>query len=309
MFESDKFSQYFELYTGLGVNVLYNLLSSLAIILLIWLIKKLIYRIVWRKTDDVKQRYRWLKTTNYLLFVIGFILVGRVWFMGIQSLATFLGLLTAGLAIALADLVRSLAGWLFIMIRTPFALGDRIQIGKQSGDIIDIQLFKFSMMEIGNWVDADQATGRVIHIPNSLVLSEVIANYGQGFQFIWNEIPVLVTFESNWSQAKILLTDIAERNAAHLTSHAEKRIKEAARKYMIFYRSLAPAVYTSVKDCGVMLTVRYLINPRYRRSSEQAIWEEILTVFDDHPDIDFAYPTQRFFDNVTEGKTGIKPPD
>jgi small-conductance mechanosensitive channel len=194
------------------------------------------------------------------------------------------------------------AGWIFIMWRKPFSIGDRIQVGSYAGDVIDIRLFKFSLVEIGNWVDADQSTGRVIHLPNSLIISEVIANYTRAFEFIWNEIPVLVTFESNWQKAKKILLDIAEKHAAHMTGDAEKRIKEASKRYMIFFTALTPTVYTSVRDCGVLLTIRYLISPRNRRGSEQAIWEEILTAFAACTDIDFAYPTQRFYHNVLEGK-------
>jgi hypothetical protein len=77
---------------------------------------------------------------------------------------------------------------------------------------------------------------------------------------------------------------------------------------MIHYNILTPTVYSSVKDCGVMLTIRYLCRPRQRRGSEQAIWEDILLKFAECPDIDFAYPTTRFYDNMKEGKspTGIK---
>jgi small-conductance mechanosensitive channel len=239
--------------------------------------------------------------------IIGIFLVVRVWFAGIQSLATFLGLITAGLAIALKDLVTSLAGWIFILWRRPFIVGDRIQVGEHRGDVIDVRVFKFSLMEIGNWVDAEQSTGRIIHIPNSLVLTNVLANYSQGFRFIWQEIPVLITFESNWQKAKEILLEIANKYALHLSSEAEKRVKEASKKYMVFYTTLTPTVYTTVKDSGVMLTIRYMIEPRKRRGSEQEIWEAILTEFGKNSDIDFAYPTTRFYNNPTEGKSGTKP--
>jgi hypothetical protein len=71
---------------------------------------------------------------------------------------------------------------------------------------------------------------------------------------------------------------------------------------MIFYKTLTPIVYTSVKDSGVMLTIRYFIDPRSRRGSEQAIWEDILKEFAKRKDIDFAYPTNRIYYNAVEGK-------
>lgn len=302
----DKLTDWIKEFTGLSPEIQGKIFTSLIVIIILWLIRIIVIRMVLRKTDDPYSRYRWRKTTIYSVVVMGLLIVGRIWFAGVQSIATFLGLMTAGLAIALQDLVKSVAGWVFLMWRKPFTIGDRIQVGGHAGDVIDVRLFKFSLVEIGNWVDADQSTGRVIHLPNSLIISDVIANYTKGFEFIWNEIPVLVTFESDWQKAKKILAEVAEKHAAHITKDAEKRIKEASKRYMIFFSALTPTVYTSVRDCGVLLTIRYLISPRTRRGSEQAIWEEILTAFSKCEDIDFAYPTQRFYDNVTEGKEGAR---
>ena len=132
-----------------------NLFTSIIIILILWLLRTLVMSIVLRRTEDVRLRYRWRKTSKSIAVVLGLVLVGRVWFEGIQSLATFLGLVAAGLTIALKDLVTAIAGWLFIIWRRPFNVGDRIQIGQNAGDVIDISIFKFTLMEIGNWVDAD----------------------------------------------------------------------------------------------------------------------------------------------------------
>ena len=102
--------------------------------------------------------------------------------------------------------MTNLAGWVFIAIRKPFAVGDRIEIGDHTGDVIDMRLFQFTLVETGNWVDADQSTGRIIHIPNGWVFRQSTANYTAGFNFIWNEIPVTVTFESNWEKARDILS-------------------------------------------------------------------------------------------------------
>ncbi len=176
-----------------------------------------------------------------------------------------------------------------------------------AGDVIDIRLFQFSINEIGNWVDADQSTGRIIHIPNGIVFTEPQANYTAGFKYIWHEIAVLITFESNWKKAKQVLADIVNHHGILLSTEAEKQIKEAAKKFLIFYTKLTPIVYTSVKDSGVMLTMRYMCDPRERRSIEEKIWEDILNKLAECDDIDFAYPTQRFYNNSTEGKKDLKP--
>ena len=271
-----------------------------------WLLKKALLLVLLRD-KDVQVQYRIRKIITYIIYPLAFLVIGRIWFAGFEALTTYLGLLSAGLAIALQTPLVNLAGWAFILWRQPFKVGDRIQLGDDRGDVIDQRIFMFSLMEIGNWVDADQSTGRVIHIPNGKIFTEVLANYGQGFQYIWNEIPVLVTFESDWRKAKKILNDIASHHGTSLSEPAAEKLREAAKKFMIFYKKLTPAVYTTVKDCGVMLTIRYLCDPRQRRGSEQAIWEDVLEAFAAHDDIDFAYPTQRFYHNDSEGKPGTRP--
>ena len=268
---------------------------------------KWIFLLIFLRNRDVKVQYRIRKIVGYVTWTIAFIVVGRIWFAGIEALSTYLGLLSAGLAIALQSPLVNLAGWAFILWRQPFKVGDRVEIAGHRGDVIDQRIFMFSLLEIGNWVDADQSTGRIIHVPNGKVFSDVLANYGQGFHYIWNEIPVLVTFESNWKKAKELMSVIANEHGGTIDKAAQERLKAAAKKFLIFYNNLTPIVYTSVKDCGVMLTIRYLTDPRRRRGTEQELWENILEEFAMHEDIDFAYPTQRFYNNSSEGKPGTRP--
>lgn len=278
---------------SLDIQIQDKLLASAFIILILWLISMLIYKVVLHRIKDLQLRYRLKKTVTYVISLVGILMVGLVWFEEFQSITTFLGLFSAGLAIALKDLVINIAGWVFIIWRRPFEVGDRVQIGDHAGDVIDLRIFQFTLLEIGNWVDGEQSTGRIIHIPNGRVFSYTQANYSKGFQYIWNEIPVLLTFESDWKKAKMILQKIANKHAEHLTKEAEESVKKASRKFMIFYSRLTPTVYTNVKDSGVMLTIRYLCKPRHRRGSTQDIWEDILEEFASCDDIDLAYPTRR----------------
>ena len=305
----DHFIEVISKFIGIGPGTFRQLLLSAFIIVLLWAGKYLFLKIVLRETHDPKKLYKWRKNTNYVVVVIGFFLVGRLWFEGIQSIATFLGLLSAGLAIALKDPITDLVAWLFIIWRRPIDMGDRIQVGDTRGDVIDLRLFKFTLNEIGNWVDADQSTGRIIHVPNHMIFSESIANYSSEFRFIWNEIPVLVTFESDWKKAKEILSEVIKVYTKDMTIDAQKQILKAARSYMIYYNVLTPIVYTTVKDSGIMLTIRYITDPRKRRSTQEKIWEDVLERFGNEDDIDFAYPTQRIYYNLKEGKPGTIPKD
>jgi len=255
-----------------------------------------------RKIKDDKRRYHIRRTVTYVYTVILFLGIGSIWFKGLASLGTFLGLAGAGLAVALHETIANIAGFFFIEARKPFRVGDRVEIDHVCGDVIDIRLFEFSLVEVGNWVDADQSTGRIVHVPNSMVLKTPLSNYHIGFEYIWNEIPVLITFESDWKKAKALLQEIGKENAEHLSQGAQTQIRRAARKYLMVVGTLTPTVYTTVKDSGVMLTIRYLVDPRQRRNTEQKMWEDVLNAFAQELGIDLAYNTTRFYTTPSPGE-------
>ncbi|WP_167612584.1 mechanosensitive ion channel family protein [Maribellus sediminis] len=282
-------------HVGLNTETLSKVAVTALIIIFLSLLRILILRLVWRNTENVKVRYQWKRSLSFIIPTIGFLLIGAVWVKAFEEFGTFLGLFTAGIAIALKDPLTNFAGWLFIIFRKPFVVGDRVQVGNHTGDIIDIRPFQFTMLEIGNWVDADQSTGRIIHLPNGKVFLKPQANYSSGFEYIWNEVAVNITFESNWEKAKSLLEQIINELEEDIPIKAQKEIREASKNYMIYYKHLTPIVYTSVKEFGVRLTVRYLCNPRTRRGSENALWQKILLAFQSEKDIQFAYPTTRFY--------------
>lgn len=281
--------------TGVAAEAQGKILATIIVVVGLWLMRFVILHIVWKRTENVKIRYNWKRSLSFIIPLIGIFLVSAIWIHAFEKFGAFLGLMTAGLAIAMKDPLTNLAGWFFIVIRHPFAVGDRVQVGDHTGDIIDIRLFQFTMLEVGNWVDADQSTGRIIHLPNGKVFQEPQANFSSGFEYIWNEIKVVITFESNWKKAKKILEVTIHEINKDIHLKAQKEILEASKNYMIYYKHLTPIVYTAVKDNGVQLTVRYLCNPRKRRGSENEIWQEVLTRFGEEQNIQFAYPTTRFY--------------
>ena len=287
--------------TGVPVE-LYNLLfSSLACIAFLWSLRWLILKLVWWQTENLQVRYQWRRISSYAAFVLTVVLVGRVLFEGFHGVATFLGLLTAGLAIALKDPLVNLVGWMLIIWRRPFAVGDRIQIGIHAGDVMDLTISRFTLAEIGNWVQADQITGRIVHIPTGKVFVEPLAIYSRGLHdFIWNEVAVLVTFESNWKRAKHILNEIAVKHAGHLAELAESKLREYAREFLVVPVDLTPTVFTTVAESGVLLTMRHVCRSRHRRESTQEIWEDVLDRFAECEDVNFAYPTRRSYDHTRE---------
>jgi small-conductance mechanosensitive channel len=280
-----------------------KLFTTLVIILIMIVVRWIALRYVNKRfLENTKALYTWRKAIEYTIYIVGVILIGRIWLVGLQSLLTYLGILSAGLAIALQDPIMDLVGWLFIVTRRPFSVGDRVEVGDYSGDVIDIRLFQFSMLEIGKRIDAEQSTGRVLHVPNGRVFKDVFANYSQGLPFIWNEIPILVTYESDWEKAKALLEKVINTYAPDVDQQKLKQRQIKGMRFVISYSNIEPTVYTEIASSGVLLTIRYLVRPKKKRGSEQIIHEAILRAFAPHEDIDFAYETQREYIHFQEKK-------
>jgi small-conductance mechanosensitive channel len=290
----ENVSLFIERYSGIGPDLQIRLLLSIVTLAGLWVARRVAGRILRRKVSDPRGLFLWQRTASYIAVIVGLIILARIWFQSFAGLATFLGLASAGIAIALRELIANIAGWFYIILRRPFVLGDRIEVAGVRGDVVDIRVLGFSLMEVGKWVAADQSTGRIVHVPNGKVFSEHIANYTSGTNHIWEEVPVLITFESDWRKAKSILEDIMSEVVQDATELTSVRSDEAGR-YLIYQGVSTPIVYTSVQSSGVLLTTRFPVQPRQRRASVQKVWETILGAFAEHGDIDFAYPTTRFY--------------
>jgi small-conductance mechanosensitive channel len=271
-----------------------QLLLSGVWLLSLTLIRWIVLAVVHRRIDDPGIWYRTQKLLSYTITFIGLVVLASIWIEG-SGIATYVGLITAGLAIALSDVLKNLAGWLFIVLRRPFRLGERIEIGEHKGDVIDIRAFRFTLFEIaGERVDAEQPTGRLLHVPNGLVFTQPLANFTEGFQYVWHEIPVLVTFESDWEAAEQIMVDLLDELSP---DESETRAMDELRETMIEYRigdmPIEPKVYVTVRDSGVLLTGRLLAEAHSLRQVEENVWRALLKAFAARDDIDLAYPTER----------------
>ena len=280
---------------GIAPAAVENIIFTIVALVVIFVGRAAVLRLITANVEGHDAQYRARKIVNYATTVIFFITAAFVWLDAFSSLPTYLGLVSAGIAIALSDVLKNMAGWAFILSRKPFEIGDRIEVAGLRGDVIDVRLFRFSLMEVGGWVDAEQSSGRLVHVPNGLVFNQPVANYTEGFAYIWDEVPILITFESDYKLAKSMVLDILKEDAPDTHGMAGQRIRETASKYSIKIGTLTPTVYVSVRDSGVLLTARYLVETRTRRGAEDKIWQAILDVFNETESIALAYPTIRTY--------------
>lgn len=276
----------------IGAKMIWTLIA----IVISMVISRVLVNISYKILSDNKRYYPMKQSIKYITGVLIVICIMFIWLDSIGNLTTYIGLLSAGIAIALKEIFINMAGWLFIEVRKPFTVGDRVLIGTQKGDVIDKRMFQFSLMEVSSYEDGEQSTGRIVDVPNSFVFVHPIINYTKGFEYIWNEVKVLLTFESDWKKAKELLLAIANRDTDITSERVSKQIKTASKRYMIHYNNLTPIVYVDVKESGVQLSIRYLCEPKQRRTTINKIWEDILVMLDKHEDIELAYPTKRVVD-------------
>lgn len=294
---------------GIATGTQGKILASLIVVVVALVVRALILRGVHNRTDETELLYRTGKLTTYTTTLVVGLALAWIWFSSFSNVATYIAVVSAGLAIALADVLKNVVGWGYIVVRRPFRVGDRIELGGTKGDVLDIRLFRFTVAEVGNWVDAEQATGRLIHIPNGVLFLDQVANYTEGFEFIWHEIPVLVTFESDWKRAEQILLEVVRSAAPDIEARAGARIRETARSYHIKLGVLTPIVYLTVKESGILLTARFLTDVRSRRSVEQRVWRRVLDTFAAEERIDLAYPTVRtYLEGPIKLELGDHPP-
>ena len=272
-----------------------NLVLSVLVILVLAAIWYVVVRSITQRVDDSSVWYLARKTTSYVVAVLAVFALLWLWIGALRQAATFLGLFAAGVAIALGDLLRNIAGWFYILLRRPWRVGDRIEVDGVAGDVIDIRVFRTTLLEIGNWVDADQSTGRIVHVPNGKAMTTTVYNATEGFGFIWHEVVLRVSFESDWQRAEQLMLDALTEAGGHTIEEAQARIRHTAQAYRIRYTHLTPTVYITVHEDAVIITGRILVDVRRRRAVDQQIWRSLLLAIADEPDVEIAYPTSRTY--------------
>ena len=277
----------------IDADQLNRLYLTVGIILILRLISWITNKTAAKRITDIHRLYNWRKATTIIAHVVGILIIGRLWVEEFRHLLTILGIISVGIAIAYKEIFMNFTGGLFILWRGIFEEGDRIQVGEHHGDVIGFGLFYFTLMEVGGWVTSEQSSGRIIKVPNGMVLHTPIINYNRCFPYIWNEIPVRLTPESDRKEAEQLLLEIAQKVTIPNANKAKKCFRRKSDEIIIF-RHLDPAVYLSVRTerpAGIILTLRYLCEPRQRRDTEKIIWNEILDVFSKHTDIHLAFET------------------
>ena len=296
------------IWTGSGVfeyfknDIVENIMKSGVALGLVYIILYFVRQFINSLNISISLRHQYRKRAGYIATLVFLLILIPIWAGSTQQWATVLSVIGAGIALALHEVLLNFAGWFYIIVRRPYRTGDRIEMDGVKGDVIDIGALQTTLLEIGNWVDGDQSTGRVVHMPHGQLFRNPLYNYTQGFEFIWNEFAVLITFESNWESAKAILLKCGEEESKEAQETVRSRIDRMAREYLIYYRNYSPIVYIQIKDSGIQLTLRYLSEAKKRRGGIHTISQKVLKEISAAPDIEFAYTTYRIYRRGEEGE-------
>ena len=224
-----------------------------------------------------------------LITIIGLL---SIWFNDPARFATFMGLVSAGVAFALQKPITAIAGYIVILRGSVFNVGDRITMGGVRGDVIALSFIRTTIMEMGEppdvqqadpamWVEARQYTGRIAMVSNSAVFDTPVYNYTREFPFIWEEMRLPVSYKDDRHRAEQILLEVADRHTVNIQELSEEHLKELERRYFIERSDLKPQVYWRITDNWLELTCRFIVRTHGIRALKNDMSREILRLLDE----------------------------
>jgi small-conductance mechanosensitive channel len=243
-------------------------------------------------SQDHREQYRRRKSLLTIVSLFAAALIVIDWAQLLSRTGTFLGLIGAGVAVALRDPLMSVAGRIAILAGKMYTIGDRIEINKMKGDVIDVGFFYTRLMEIGNWVHGDQYSGRIIQFSNSQLFGASVFNYTRHFGYIWDEARLPITYRSNIPATIEIMKNAGMRYTRHFLAHAQTQLQAMQRYFVVPDFELEPNVYVKVTSNWIELTMRYVVDPKQRRTASTFIYREMFTRLAARKDIWIASSTQ-----------------
>ena len=186
---------------------------------------KLWRRAVYRYVHEPRRRYQLLLLRRFVLWFLIAVIVAFAFASRLGSVVTFAGLITAGVAVALQSVILSIVGYFFLIGKYGIRMGDRVQIGGVTGEVIDIGLVRMNLMELsgGDYIP----TGRVVAFSNSIVFQPTAGLFKQipGTNFLWHEITLALSPDTDYSSAKERLLKVVEAVLADYRDDLERQYR------------------------------------------------------------------------------------
>lgn len=253
------------------INIIYTLLAFI----ILKIISRLIKFINKKAISSEKQIYIFQKRNKASFTILFSIITLLIWQNELKDIITLISFVSAALTLALRDIIYNYFSGIYIKLSKPINVEDRIKVGDTTGDVINISSLSFELLEVD--LETNQSTGKIIHIPNSQIFSAQIKNYNTAFKYIWDEISINISLNSDIDKAKKILLKIVTTNEIikDIPKKMKMEIKNSTSDYRIYYNKLTPIIYTKIKENKITLTARFLIHPKKQRNVESDLYEKI----------------------------------
>ncbi len=249
-------------------------------IVIIAILTRIIRQVLARRISSTDTRYRFRKAVNLIGTLAVLFLITVVFSDRLGNLTVAFGVAGAGIAFALQEIIASIAGWVAVSFGNFYSVGDRVQLGGITGDVIDIGVLRTTLMETGDWVKADLYNGRIVRVANSYVFKEPVYNYSGDFPFLWDEITVPVMYGSDYHLAREILQRSADELLGEIVPEAKRTWQAMLNKYRLEEARIEPMVTLIANDNWLEFTVRYVTDFKRRRSTKDILFSRILEEFD-----------------------------
>lgn len=273
-----EIASYIEGITGIEKDYIKLILLTI-LLLTFYKIAKIVIRKIYSflPIDDKKKFYR-NRNAQIFLTIILVAIIFLMWGEKLEGLITLVSFISAGIAIAIREIIFNFFAGAYLKFRKPFEVEDRIEIDNIKGDVINIHALGFEILEVGERIEGEQSTGRIVHIPNSYIFKKTVKNYTKAFKYIWDEITVKIPLTADMEKTQEILYTILFDNETlkEVPIKMESAVDEIILEYRIYYNNFDPIIYTKIVDSHVELYLRYLVHPKKARNVQDEINLRIL---------------------------------
>ena len=262
------------------LSVILKLVMSLVVVAGMWIAYRIVRNVIKRRIKDTAHMHTLRMLVRNTFFFAGSVIVLMIWLGVGSNLTVAMGILGAGIAFASQEVIGSFAGYLNIVSGGIYRIGDRVRIGNVVGDVMDISILRTTVMEIGEWVQADQYTGRIVTVANRAVFADPVYNYTQHWGYLWDEITVPVTYTSDWRRATEIMLEHGQTYTEELHADAAARLTKMIDRYPLQRTQVEPTIYMAMTDNWIEITLRYIVDARERRKIKGQLHRELLQHFE-----------------------------
>ncbi|EQA44669.1 transporter, small conductance mechanosensitive ion channel MscS family protein [Leptospira broomii serovar Hurstbridge str. 5399] len=228
---------------------------------------------------DASAQYNRRRMTRISFVVVGAISLLPIIFSGLSYLPTVMGLAGAGIVISLKDITLNYVGWFLIHGSNGFEVGDRIELDGIKGDVVNIGLNRFTLMELSPDPKSEQSTNRLVHIPNHSVILHKVYVVKERMGFVWDEFKVKIPHGANWQNAETILNSIIKNESIIDRHQIDYTARELSKNYLVRLGITTPIVYICAEEGGILFSLRYLTHIKEKRNQRANISREILKEF------------------------------